>query len=123
MRDLQKNGITFLKTGSIGQLVLAKRGDDLSIDWGYFYMAGKDEESITMSVGDPVILRSEFIEDGALKNTIDNSLPDNTYLKMTALSVVNDLGKVGNKTMSGYVMIGYDDIYSIQYFEENLLAN
>jgi len=117
-----ENGITFLKTGTIEQPVLAKKGDDIRIDWGYFYLAGKDEPSTSMSVGNPSVLKTEFIENGLLKNTIDNSLPEKMYLQMTALSVVNDMGKVGPKKTAGYLMIGYDDIYSIQYFGENLLA-
>jgi Domain of unknown function (DUF4965)/Domain of unknown function (DUF5127)/Domain of unknown function (DUF1793)/Domain of unknown function (DUF4964) len=119
---ISEKGMTYLKTGTIEQPVLAKKGDDLRIDWGYFYIAGKNEKSTTMSIGDPAVLKDEFIKKGKLSNSIDNTLPDKMYLKMTALSVVNDLGKVGNKTASGYIMIGYDDIYSIQYFSENLLA-
>jgi Domain of unknown function (DUF4965)/Domain of unknown function (DUF5127)/Domain of unknown function (DUF1793)/Domain of unknown function (DUF4964) len=117
-----ENGMTYLKTGSIEQLVLVKKGDDLRIDWGYLYLAGNSGKTTTMSIGDPATLKAEFIKKGKLSNTIDNTLSDKMYLQMTALSVVNDLGKVGSKTVSGYVMLGYDDIYSIQYFGENLLA-
>ena len=84
------------------------------------YLAGRSDKSTSMSVGDPAVLKSEFIKKGMLGNTIDNTLPDKMYLKMTALSVANDLGKVGNNTVAGYVMIGYDDVYSIQYFGDNL---
>ena len=117
-----EGGITFLKTGTEEQPVLEKRGDDLRIDWGYYYLAGKSDKATTMSIGDPVVLKGEFMKRGRLKNSIDTSLPDKMYQKMTALSVVDDLGKVGNDRSSGYVMIGYDDIYSIQYFGDNLLA-
>jgi len=117
-----ENGLTFLKTGTIEQPILAKKGDDIRIDWGYFYLTGKDDTSMTMSIGEPSILKAEFIADGKLKNTIDNTLPDKMYLKMTGLSAVNDLGQVGDKPASGYLMIGYDDIFSIQYFGDNLMA-
>jgi hypothetical protein len=115
-------GITYLKTGTIEQPVLGKKGDDLRIDWGYLYLAGKSETSTTMSVGDASVLKGEFAKSGKLSNTIDNSLPEKMYMKMTALSAVNDLGTVGSKPVSGYLMIGYDDIYSIQYFGDNLLG-
>ncbi len=117
-----EGGITYLKTGTVEQPVLGKKGDDLRIDWGYLYLAGKSEKSTTMSIGDPAVLKGEFMKKGKLSNTIDNGFPERMYIKMTALSAVNDLGKVGSKPVSGYVMIGYDDIYSIQYFGENLLA-
>ena len=115
-----ENGITYLKSGTIEQPVLQKKGDDLRIDWGYMYLAAKNDNATTMSVGDPEVLKNEFISNGVLKNTIDNALPEKMYMKMTALSVVNDMGKVGNNVATGYAMIGYDDIYSIQYFGENL---
>jgi hypothetical protein len=116
------DGITYLKTGTIEQPVLQKRGDDLRIDWGYLYLAGKTEKAVTMSVGDPEILKDEFIKKGRLSANIDKTLPEKMYRKMTALSMVNDMGMVGTKTASGYVMIGYDDISSITYFGENLGA-
>ncbi len=117
-----ENGMTYLKTGTIKQPVLAKDGDDIRIDWGYFYLAARDVPSTTMSIGDPAVLKTEFIENGQLKNSFDSSLPERMYLRMTALSFASDLGTVGTKTAAGYLMIGYDDIYSIQYFGDNLLA-
>ena len=117
-----EKGITFLKTGTIEQPVLVKKGDDLRIDWGYLYLAAKSDEETTMSVGDPAVLKDEFVKNGKLSNTFDSTLPGKMFIKMTGLSVVNDLGNVGKKKVSGYMMIGYDDIYSIQYFSENLLA-
>ncbi|WP_242489719.1 DUF5127 domain-containing protein [Bacteroides thetaiotaomicron] len=33
-----------------------------------------------------------------------------------------NLGKVDNQGKSGYVMLGYDDIYSIEYFYERRMA-
>ncbi len=41
---------------------------------------------------------------------------------MTALGYSRNLGKVGSDKKSGFIMLGYDDIYSIQYFEKNLKA-
>ena len=115
-----ENGITYLKTGTIEQPVLGKKGDDIRIDWGYLYLAGKTDSTTTMSIGDPADLKKEFIENGALGNSIDENLSSRMYLQMTGLSVADDLGNVGSKPSSGYMMIGYDDIYSIQYFSENL---
>jgi hypothetical protein len=117
-----QNGLTFLKAGTKEQPVLAKKGDDLRIDWGYFYVAGKADQKTSFAIGDPAVLKNDFLKKGKLSNTADNKLPDRMYLKMTGMSVVKDLGKVGKEPVSDYVMIGYDDTYSIQYFNENLLA-
>jgi hypothetical protein len=117
-----ENGLTFLKTGTIEQPVLAKKGDDLRIDWGYFYLVSKPDNSVTMEIGDATSLRQKFISSGKLSNTIDRSLPEKIFIKMTGLSFSKNHGKVGSKTVNGYLMAGYDDILSIQYFGENLPA-
>lgn len=119
---ISQNGLTYLKTGTVDQQVLAKKGDDLRIDWGYFYLTGKAGKSVTMSVGDPAVLKNEFAINGKLTNSFDNSLIHKLFLKMPALSYSCELGKVGKDVTGGHIMLGYDDISSIQYFGENLPA-
>ena len=46
----EQGGLIFMKSGSKDQPVLAKSGDDLRIDWGYFYLAG-DKKNTTCNVG------------------------------------------------------------------------
>lgn len=75
-----------------------------------------------MSIGDPAVLKNEFAVNGKLSNSFNNSLIHKMYLKMPALSYVRDLGKVGKKVTGGHIMAGYDDILSIQYFNDNLPA-
>jgi hypothetical protein len=84
---LESNGLIYLKTGSEEQNVLAKKGDDLRIDWGYFYLVAEKENT-------------EYAVEPA-------------KTKLTK--------KLGNtRKAKGKFMIGYDDLYSIQYFGENL---
>jgi hypothetical protein len=98
---VEKEGLVYLKTGTEEQAVLGKKGDDVRIDWGYFYLAGKKSDEIKMNLGD--------------------SISSNMQQQMTVLSYMDNLGKVSSKHRSGYLLIGYDDLYSIQYFGENLL--
>jgi len=114
--------LTFLKTGTVEQPVLGKKGDDIRIDWGYFYLTGKNDKTVTMSVGNPYKLKEEFAINGKLSNSYDNSLVHKLFLEMPALSYSRDLGKVGKKVNSGHILVGYDDILSIQYFGDNLPA-
>lgn len=106
----EKDGLLFLKTGSVNQKVLGKRGDDIRIDWGYFYLSGEKSNS-TYNVGNPYQMRNDFVKNGKLAG--DVSSKDNA-----SLAISQTLGN--SKSASGKVLIGYDDIYSIQYFEENL---
>lgn len=103
-------GITYVSTGSVDQQILGKRGDDLRIDWGYFYMAAPQAENILSATGDGVSMRKAFVAGNDL-----NSQSTNGFDKLV-LSC--NLGK--EKNASGYIMLAYDDIYSIQYFGQNL---
>ena len=36
------------------------------------------------------------------------------------MTFVEDLGRVGGKTVGGHLLVGYDDVKSVQYFKQNL---
>lgn len=107
----EKNGIAYLKTGSREQDILAKKGDHVRIDWGYFYMAAPDA-GIEYGVGSATDLRDRFVK-GESVATAKEGINDSGML-----ALVRNFGDV--KDAKGMVMVGYDDQYSIQYFGENL---
>jgi hypothetical protein len=109
--SFEDNGLLFLKSGSKEQNILAKKGDDLRIDWGYFYLVA-DKNNADGNIGTSDILRNNFVNDTAGEKA---SKGENEGARM---SLTQNLGSV--KNTSGKIMIGYDDIYSIQYFGENL---
>lgn len=100
--------LLFLRTGSRNQDILKKKGDDVRIDWGHFYLAA-DKANSACAVGDGKKLRASFLE-----NKLEAPSTDG-YDK---LALVRSLGET--KNAAGHLLIGYDDIYSIQYFGENL---
>lgn len=109
--ESQSNGLILVRTGSKDQNILAKQGDDLRIDWGYFYMAA-EKENTTFSIGNSTTLRSGFVNG-------DKNLPQAKVEGVNnKIALTRSLGSVNNS--SGKIMIGYDDIYSVQYFGENL---
>ncbi len=107
----EKDGLAYLKTGSQEQAILAKRGDHVRIDWGYFYMVAPKAE-VEYGVGASSDLRANF---AAGKSIAGSKKGENDKGN---LALVRDFGKV--KDADGHIMVGYDDIYSIQYFGENL---
>ena len=100
--------LLFLRTGSRDQDILKKKGDDVRIDWGHFYLAADKANSIC-AIGDGKKLRASFLE---------NKLEAPSTNGYDKLALVRSLGET--KNAGGHLLIGYDDIYSIQYFGENL---
>ncbi len=47
VEHISHNGITSVKMGSVSQPVLARAGDDIRIDWGYFYLSSDGGASVT----------------------------------------------------------------------------
>jgi hypothetical protein len=113
--------VNFVKTGTTEQPVLQKKGDNMRIDWGYFYLASGEAENRAVAVGDFADMKKSFLEDGKLKSTNDNVKAVMTSW-MPVLAMTDKLGNVAATPRSGYVMLAYDDIESIQYFGQNLKA-
>lgn len=122
VESYQSSGVRILKTGTLEQNVLGKSGDIICIDWGYFYLAGRESESSDMSVGTPGFIQEGFAEKGILPNIKTTGTPVRLDKEEILLAYNEDLGDIKEQTKEGYLMIGYDDIASIQYFGQNLKA-
>ncbi|WP_460684697.1 glutaminase family protein [Niabella aquatica] len=106
-------GLSILKAGTISQPVLAKKGDDLRIDWGYVYVAvPQNTSSLQFLSNSEAVALSAFAKSG--------SKPAAAKLtgKQLSLATILNMGK--STQASGKIMLGYDDIWSIQYFGKNL---
>lgn len=83
-----KGDLLFARTGNVRQDVLWKAGDNVRIDWGWFYLAAeKDGSSMRALPGGDIAFE-------------------------------RNLGSVAKA--EGKFMVGYDDVYSIQFFGQNL---
>jgi hypothetical protein len=111
-------GLSTLKMGSKDQAVLGKKGDDLRIDWGYLYLASK--QAAVASLGAPEGLRQGFLA-GTQKAVSPEEVPlEGKPARQLAASISMDFGKVGTRPVSRWLILAYDDQYSIQYFKKNL---
>jgi hypothetical protein len=104
--------LNILKAGTKEQPVLQKKGDDLRIDWGYMYVAVPTSANATQYVSTVSQSEASFIS--KKENTTATS-GKNLFLNTTI-----DLGKVGAQAKEQYFLLGYDDIYSVQFFHQNL---
>ncbi len=98
----QLPGITAARIGSVDQPVLAKRGDDIRIDWGYLYVA--------VPSGDP----STQLAIGPGKGPLPAAGGQ------VGVGVTMDLGRIREEPVSRCILLAYDDLYSIQYMKKNL---
>lgn len=103
----KSGNLQYVKTGSKSQEVLAKKGDHIRIDWGYFYMAA-DANKSKSATGKGTTLREQFLKGQTLQSTANGN-----QLVLTQNFTVST-------KHSDKIMLGYDDIYSIQYFGKNL---
>lgn len=95
------DGLNVIKAGSVEQPVLQKKGDDLRIDWGYMYVAAPKAASTKQVIGDV--------------QTADSTTGKALMLRTTLPAL-----KITSIPQEQFMMLGYDDIYSVQYFDRNL---
>jgi hypothetical protein len=114
-------GIHFAKTGTTEQPVLQKKGDNVRIDWGYFYLASQESENNALAIGNFTTVKKSFMESGKISSAKDKitAVMSGT---MPVLAYTDNLKKVSSTPAAGYVMLAYDDVESIQYFGKNLKA-
>jgi hypothetical protein len=107
-----KDGLNVLKAGTVEQPVLQKKGDNLRIDWGYMYVATSGSAKVRQYITSDA---------GATESFLNSTYGATTATgKQQMLNTVLRFGKVGANKVSSYLMLGYDDLYSIQYFGTNL---
>lgn len=106
--------LSILKAGTVEQSVLQKKGDDVRIDWGYMYVAIPSKFKATQYI-DGTSANSSFINKSYPKET--QRLND----KQLTLNSVIPFGKISSIATEKFMMLGYDDLKSVEYFGEHLL--
>lgn len=117
---VKNQNLYILKSGTKAQNILGKSGDNVRIDWGYVYFSAPKRAGVTSAIGVASDVQREFLKTGTLSNTYSPSQSGDLTNDLEALAFADNLGKVGSNYSGGYVMLAYDDIYSIQYFGDNL---
>ncbi len=84
-------GLSFLRSGTVAQPVLQRKGDDVRIDWGYVYVAAPGENGLVQT-GKGDWMRTVFAP-----------------------------VTVGEDPVEKLVLIGYDEGYSVEFFGHKLL--
>lgn len=104
-----KKGVTYLKTGTIEQPILAKTGDGICIDWGYLYLPNINGE---VSLALDADIKASFLANGTLPKSHDQLVSRKPATAPT-LAYMHNFGSVAQA--SSYALIGYDEIEDIEY--------
>ena len=108
-----------LELGSVDQPILGKRGDDLRIDWGHLYIAApKSMASLELIVPRDSLLAT-FAHLG-VSAPLDLLTPETAAADTLVGAFTFKFDKIGSKPVSRWLMLAYDDEFSIQYFKKNL---
>ncbi|MCX2573167.1 glutaminase family protein [Pedobacter sandarakinus] len=104
--------LSLLKAGTVEQPILQKASDDMRIDWGYFYVAAGKASNVTQFISTE--------KDAADAFRKGNATSSSSRGKALALNTIIPFGTVGAKPVNKFLMLAYDEIYSVQYFNKNL---
>ncbi|MGQ9576743.1 MAG: glutaminase domain-containing protein [Thermoguttaceae bacterium] len=114
------DGLAVMQIGSQEQPVLEKKGDNLRIDWGYLYVAAPTAERPSMAISDHRSARAGFATTGRLPEADDRRMPRPADRDWPVTACMFDLGEVGSQKVSCWLMLAYDDLYSIEYLGTRL---
>ena len=111
-----KKGVKYLKTGTIEQPILAKKGDHICIDWGYFYMPDINGQ---VCLGKEDAVKAQFSKNGSLPESQDKVI-SRKAADMPTLAYMHNFGSV--ESASSYALVGYDEIMDIEYMHRQYKA-
>jgi len=106
-----------------GSYIMAKGGNtvqnylnttgDRPINWGYIYLFSRQDESRDVVIGNHSEVTDAFVTTGEIPvSAASMTQSGGTY---PAMSYIHRLGRVGTSGAGSYVMMAYDDVYSIEY--------
>ncbi len=118
------NGLHLLRVGTSKQPMLEQWGDLMRINWGYFYLAVPSGDGASEIAAGNQSYRDHFVATGHILQEDDLGqprVPQSTRPPAPALNIVLPLGTIGATAVSRHVLLGYDDIYSVEYMRQKLL--
>ncbi len=107
-------GMTVLRASNFQQPVLEKSGDDLRIDWGYLLLAVPDQAGSMAATQTSEEVQSAFTTGKLLPAKDDIDIPRRSD-RAAVLAAAFDMDEIRTAVVSRHVLLGYDDLYSIEY--------
>ena len=117
-------GLDLLRVGSQRQPMLQQWGDNLRINWGYFYLAVPEGQGTIAAAAGNEKDREDFAQHGTLpaQDDLDQPrMPQSRHPRPPLLNLALPLGAVDASPVTRHVMLAYDDQYSVEYMQQKLL--
>ncbi len=111
-------GMQVLRVGSRDQRILNREGDNLRIDWGYFYLAVPDQPGATLATVNNAM--QSFVASGNLAQSDDMDMPLEPRNRAAHLAVDFHAQASPAGPVNRHVLLAYDDSYSIEYLGRKL---
>lgn len=120
-----QDGISYVRAGTVEQPILAKKGDGICIDWGYFYMPAINGQ---VTMGEATQVETAFAQTGKLSRPEHRQMQGDKGRSsqrgilaakpadIPAMAYVHDFGQV--EKASSFTMLGYDEVQDIEYMYE-----
>lgn len=115
-------GLQTMRIGTKTQPILARKGDNVRIDWGYLYVSAPDAAKARTAIASDAVARGAFLAGKDLPAKDDTAMPRACNKDWPVMAVAMPLGRVGAQTIERHVIVAYDDITSIVYFNKRLKA-
>ena len=117
---------TSVKLGTVEQPILNKRGDDVRIDWGHLLVSVRHvvdfpaelEPKFSFAVQPGATLRKSFVEKGRIS---EESVTEPLPAADLSIGYTWTTAKPFSGAIVG-IILGYDDLYSVRYFGDDLQA-
>jgi hypothetical protein len=113
------DGLDVMQIGTVDQKVLATKGDNVRIDWGHFYVAVPRGKAKT-AIAEAEVARAAFATAAEGPNADDVEMPRAARDRWPTLAVTMDLGSVEKQPVRRHLIVAYDDLYSVEYFQTKL---
>ena len=116
-------GLNLLRIGTKLQPMLERSGDNVRINWGWFYLAVPEDEQAELAAGNQSY-RQEFIASGKFPDADDIEgprTPASRHPPAPTLNICLPLGEVGAAPTVRHILLAYNELYPIEYMERRLL--
>ncbi|HTE26131.1 glutaminase family protein [Flavitalea sp.] len=110
------NSRQILKIGTVEQPILAKKGDNLRIDWGYLYLTVPEDSSIQQQSTSV----DETIDNFVLRGRVSSTSKRITEGYHIMAGSCWQIAKLGPAPVTKQMIIAYNDRSSVQFFGQNL---